>query len=190
MGQLKIGKYYGEDINKKSYLISENLEEGYKDITSIEMIVMSADFINKDFLFTRDFLLNYTSNLDLTIITDKEKHLLCQYNVLPYDDIVNFYDDVKANVLVNDVNSFSIKSLKTRKENVIDLFNDILSSNHLNSLSIDISIDDTPTLDLSSIVTTIDSVAYLSNENKITIKNILNGEAQKGQSDDIYKIKE
>ncbi len=58
MGQLKIGKYYGEDINKKSYLISENLEEGYKDITSIEMIVMSADFINKDFLFTRDFLLN------------------------------------------------------------------------------------------------------------------------------------
>ena len=91
---------------------------------------------------------------------------------------------------MNDVNSFSIKSLKTRKENVIDLFNDILSSNHLNSLSIDISIDDTPTLDLSSIVTTIDSVAYLSNENKITIKNILNGEAQKGQSDDIYKIKE
>ena len=53
MGQLKIGKYYGEDINKKSYLISENLEEGYKDITSIEMIVMSADFINKDFLFTK-----------------------------------------------------------------------------------------------------------------------------------------
>jgi len=190
MGQLKIGKYYGDDTSKKTYLFSENLEEGYKDITSIDMIVMSADFTNKDFLFTRDFLLDYTSNLDLTTITDKEKHLLCQYNVLPYDDMINFYDDVKATVLVNDVNTFSIKSLKTRKENVIDLFNDILPSNHLNSLSIDISIDNTPTLDLSSIVTTIDSATYLSNENKITIKNILNGEAQKGQSDDIYKIKE
>ena len=44
-------------LSKKTYLISETLENGYTDITSIEMIVKaSSDFTNKDFLFTKDFL--------------------------------------------------------------------------------------------------------------------------------------
>jgi len=187
MSGLKIGKYYGSDVTKKPYYISETLEDGYSDITSIEMIVNASNFTNKDFLFTRNFLLDYTSNLDLTTITDKEKHLLCQYNVLPYDDIVSFYDVSKAAVLVGDVDDTLINCLKTRKESVMDLFNSTLSSSQLSSLSTDISINNTSTFDLSSVITTIDNVGYLSNENKITIKNILDGETQKGYSDDIYK---
>jgi hypothetical protein len=187
MSGLKIGKYYGEDTNKKTYLISETLENGYTDITSIEMIVNASDFANKDFLFTKDFLTSYVSTIDINSISDKEKHLLCQYSVLPYDDIVSFYDASKASVLVDDVDGILINCLKTRKESVIDLFNSNFSSSQLSSLSTDLSINNTSTFDLSSVITTIDNAGYLSNENKITIKNILSGEAQKGYSDDIYK---
>ena len=189
MGHLKIGKYYGEDISKKTYFFGDVLEDGYKDITSIEMIVKASDFTNKDFLFTKDFLTSYVSTIDINSISDKEKHLLCQYSVLPYDVIASFYDESKATVLVNDVDDTLINCLKTRKESVMGLFNTTLSSSQLSSLSIDLSIDNTSTFDLSSVITTIDNAGYLSNENKITIKNILNGESQKGYSDDIYKIK-
>jgi len=187
MSGLKIGKYYGEDTNKKTYLISETLENGYTDITSIEMIVKASDFANKDFLFTKDFLTSYVSTIDINTISDREKHLLCQYSVLPYDDIVSFYDAGKASVLVNDVSDILINCLKTRKESVIDLFSSSFSPSQLGSLSTDLSINNTSTFDLSSVIATIDNAGYLSNENKITIKNILNGETQKGYSDDIYK---
>jgi hypothetical protein len=187
MSGLKIGKYYGEDTNKKTYLISETLENGYSDITSIEMIVKASDFANKDFLFTKDFLNSYVSTIDINTISDREKHLLCQYSVLPYDDIVSFYDASKTSVLVDDVDNTLINSLKTRKESVMDLFNTTFSSSQLSSLSTDLSINNTITFDLSSVITTIDNAGYLSNENKITIKNILSGETQKGYSDDIYK---
>jgi len=189
MGQLKIGKYYGEDINKKSYLISENLEEGYKDITSIDMIIISAEFINKDFLFTRDFLLDYTSNIDLTTITNKEKHLLCVYNVLPYDDIVNFYDDIKATVIVNDVNDKLISDLKKRKENILSTYKDTLSKDDFDHLYTSLSTDNIDSFDLETVLLKIDTLSYLNEEEKSTTKNILNGETQKGYSDDIYKIK-
>ena len=74
MSGLKIGKYYGEDTSKKTYLISEILENGYTDITSIEMIVKASDFANKDFLFTKDFLTSYVSTIDINSISNKEKH--------------------------------------------------------------------------------------------------------------------
>jgi hypothetical protein len=85
MSHLKIGKYYGEDMSKKTYLFGDILEDGYKDITSIEMIISSSDFSNKDFLFTRDFLIDYVNTLDIKNITIKEKHLLCEYTVLSYE---------------------------------------------------------------------------------------------------------
>jgi hypothetical protein len=188
MEHLKIGKYYGDDINKKTYLISEYLEEGYRDITSIEMIVMASDFTNKDFLFTRDFLISYTSGLDISNITTKEKHLLAQYTVLPYQDIVEFYDAEKADVLTNDVDNILIGDLKKRKENILSIYENTLSKDDFDDLYISLSTDNIESFDLDSVLLKIDSLSYLNEGDKSSTKNILRGETQKGYSDDIYKI--
>ena len=37
MSHLKIGKYYGEDISKKKYFLSDVLEDGYKDLSLIHI---------------------------------------------------------------------------------------------------------------------------------------------------------
>ena len=59
MSHLKIGKYYGEDMSKKTYLFGDVLEDGYKDITSIEMIISSSDFSNKDYAssYVKDYFI-------------------------------------------------------------------------------------------------------------------------------------
>lgn len=179
MGNLKIGKYYGEDKTKKTYLFSENLEEGYKDITSIEMIISSSDFCNKDWLFTKNFLIDYTNTLDLDKITKKEKHLLCQYGILSYDYMVDFYDKDKVDVLLNDLEEKSNLVLEERKEKVLKIYENLEQSekeNLENALN-------------KGEYTWGDDIYYLSDEEKITITNILSGDSQKGYSDDIYKIK-
>ena len=189
MGHLKIGKYYGEDISKKTYFFGGILEDGYKDITSIEMIVSSSDFSNKDFLFTRDFLIDYVDTLDIKNITIKEKHLLCEYGVLSYDDISNFYDSDKANVLINDIDIKLINTLNERKKSIISIYEDTLTKGEIDMLGLSLSINNFDTFDLDSVLLEIDKITYLSDDDKIIIKNILNGESQKGYSDDIYKIK-
>jgi hypothetical protein len=189
MSHLKIGKYYGEDISKKKYFLSDVLEDGYKDITSIEMIVSSSDFTNKDFLFTRDFLLDFIKGIDINKITIKEKHLLCEYGVLPYDVISEFYGSDKSIVLVNDIDINLINSLNERKKTIIVIYEDILTKDEIDSLSLSLSINNFNTFDLDNVLLEIGNITYLSDDDKIIIKNILNGESQKGYSDDIYKIK-
>lgn len=189
MSHLKIGKYYGEDMSKKTYLFGDVLEDGYKDITSIEMIISSSDFSNKDFLFTRDLLLDYVDTLDIKNITIKEKHLLCEYGVLSYDDISDFYGDDKANVLINDIDVKLNNTLNDRKIKIISLYEDSLTKDEIEMLSLSLSVNNFDTFDLDSVLLEIDKITYLSDDDKIIIKNILNGESQKGYSDDIYKIK-
>ena len=189
MSHLKLGKYYGEDISKKTYFFGDTLEDGYKDITSIEMIVSSSDFSNKDFLFTRDFLIDYFDTLDIKNITIKEKHLLCEYGVLSYDDISEFYGADKAIVLINDNDKKLIHSLNGRKKSIISLYEDTLTKGEIDMLGLSLSINNFDTFDLDSVLLEIDKITYLSDDDKIIIKNILNGESQKGYSDDIYKIK-
>jgi len=189
MGHLKLGKYYGEDKTKKTYFFGDILEDGYKDITSIEMIISSSDFTNKDFLFTRDFLIDYVDTLDIKNITLKEKHLLCEYGVLSYDEISEFYDSDKANVLINDIDNKLINTLNERKKSIISLYEDTLTKGEIDELSLSLSINNFDTFDLDSVLLEIDKITYLSDDDKIIIKNILNGESQKGYSDDIYKIK-
>ena len=189
MSHLKLGKYYGGDISKKTYFFGDVLEDGYKDITSIEMIISSSDFTNKDFLFTRDFLIDYVDTLDIKNITIKEKHLLCEYGVLSYDDISEFYGADKAIVLINDNDNKLIHSLNDRKKSIISLYEDTLTKGEIDELSLSLSINNFNTFDLDSVLLEIDKITYLSDDDKIIIKNILNGESQKGYSDDIYKIK-
>ena len=189
MSHLKIGKYYGEDMSKKTYSFGDVLEDGYKDITSIEMIISSSDFSNKDFLFTRDLLLDYVDTLDIKNITIKEKHLLCEYGVLSYDDISEFYGADKAIVLINDNDNKLIHSLNDRKKSIISLYEDTLTKGEIGELSLSLSINNFDTFDLDSVLLKIDKITYLSDDDKIIIKNILHGESQKGYSDDIYKIK-
>ena len=189
MGHLKIGKYYGEDISFKTYFFGNILGDGYKDITSIEIIISSSGFSNKDFLFIRDFLIDYSNTLDIENITTKEKHLLCEYGVLPYDVISDFYDSDKANVLINDVNIKLINTLNERKKTIISLYENSLTKDELEMLGLTMSINNFDVFDLDSVSLEIDKIIYLSDNDKIIIKNILNGESQKGYSDDIYKIK-
>ena len=189
MSHLKLGKYYGEDISKKTYFFGDILEGGYKDITSIEMIVSSSDFSNKDFLFTRDFLISYVDTLDIKNITIKEKHLLCEYGVLSYDDISEFYGADKAIVLINDNDNKLIHSLNDRKKTIISVYEDTLTNGEIDMLSLSLSINNFDSFDLDNVLLEIDKITYLSDDDKIIIKNILNGESQKGYSDDIYKIK-
>lgn len=189
MGHLKLGKYYGGDISKKTYFFGDILGDGYKDITSIEMIISSSDFTNKDFLFTRDFLIDYTNTLDIKNITLKEKHLLCEYGVLSYDDISEFYDSDKANVLINDIDNKLINTLNERKIKIISLYEDTLTKDEIEMLSLSLSVNNFDSFDLDNVLLEIDKITYLSDDDKIIIKNILNGESQKGYSDDIYKIK-
>tara|TARA_Y100000385_G_scaffold34668_1_gene32542 strand:+ start:661 stop:1224 length:564 start_codon:yes stop_codon:yes gene_type:complete len=187
MSHLKIGKYYGEDMSKKTYFFGDVLEDGYKDITSIEMIISSSDFSNKDFLFTRDFLIDYVNTLDIKNITIKEKHLLCEYAVLSYDDISEFYGADKAIVLINDNDNKLIHSLNVRKKSIISIYENTLTKGEIDMLGL--SINNLDTFDLDSVLLEIDKITYLNDNDKIIIKNILNGESQKGYSDDIYKIK-
>ena len=189
MSHLKIGKYYGEDISKKTYFFGNVLEDGYKDITSIEMIVSSSDFTNKDFFFTRDFLLDFINSIDINEITIKEKHLLCEYGVLPYDVISEFYGSDKTIVLINDIDVKLINSLNERKKSIISIYEDILTKNEIDTLSLSLSINNFNTFDLDNVLLEISNITYLSDDVKIMIKNILDGESQKGYSDDIYKIK-
>ena len=153
------------------------------------MIVSSSDFTNKDFLFTRDFLLDFIKGIDINKITIKEKHLLCEYGVLPYDVISEFYGADKAIVLINDIDVKLIKTLNERKIKIISLYEDTLTKDEIDMLSLSLLINNFNTFDLDSILLEIDKITYLSDDDKIIIKNILNGESQKGYSDDIYKIK-
>ena len=189
MSHLKIGKYYGEDVSKKTYFFGDILGDGYKDITSIEMIVSSSNFSNKDFLFTRDFLIDYVDTLDIKNITIKEKHLLCEYSVLSYDEISEFYGADKAIVLINDNDNKLIHSLNVRKKSIISIYEDTLTKGEIDVLGLSLSINNLDTFDLDSVLLGIDKITYLNDNDKIIIKNILNGESQKGYSDDIYKIK-
>ena len=189
MSHLKIGKYYGEDMSKKTYLFGDVLEDGYKDITSIEMIISSSDFSNKDFLFTRDLLLDYVNTLDIKNITIKEKHLLCEYGVLSYDDISDFYGADKAIVLINDNDNKLIHSLNVRKKSIISIYEDTLTKGEIDMLALSLSINNLDTFDLDSVLLEIDKIIYLNDNDKTIIKNILNGETQKGDSDDSSKIK-
>jgi len=189
MSHLKVGKYYGEDISKKTYFFGDVLGDGYRDITTIEMIITSSDFANKDFLFTRDFLIDYVNTLDIENITTKEKHLLCEYGVLSYDDISDFYDSDKANVLINDIDIKLINTLNERKKTIISLYENTLTKDEIEMLGLSLSINNLDAFDLDNVLLEIDKITYLSDDDKIIIKNILNGESQKGYSDDIYKIK-
>ena len=134
MSHLKLGKYYGGDKTKKTYFFGDILGDGYKDITSIEMIVSSSNFSNKDFLFTRDFLIDYVDTLDIKNITIKEKHLLCEYSVLSYDEISEFYGADKAIVLINDNDNKLIHSLNVRKKSIISIYEDTLTKGEIDVL--------------------------------------------------------
>ena len=151
------------------------------------MIISSSDFSNKDFLFTRDFLIDYVNTLDIKNITIKEKHLLCEYAVLSYDDISEFYGADKAIVLINDNDNKLIHSLNVRKKSIISIYENTLTKGEIDMLGL--SINNLDTFDLDSVLLEIDKITYLNDNDKIIIKNILNGESQKGYSDDIYKIK-
>jgi hypothetical protein len=82
-----------------------------------------------------------------------------------------------------------IHSLNVRKKSIISIYEDTLTKGEIDMLGLSLSINNLDTFDLDSVLLEIDKITYLNDNDKIIIKNILNGESQKGYSDDIYKIK-
>lgn len=59
MSDLRIGKYYGNDLDGKVYQIKEILDSDYADITSVSMWFLMSKETNNDYLLCRDLAINY-----------------------------------------------------------------------------------------------------------------------------------
>lgn len=62
MSYIKIGKYYGLDVNAPIYQFKEVLDQDYLDISNVDTWFGAEEFANKDYLFCRNGVINFILN--------------------------------------------------------------------------------------------------------------------------------
>tara|TARA_Y100000389_G_C17376918_1_gene472180 strand:+ start:575 stop:1135 length:561 start_codon:yes stop_codon:yes gene_type:complete len=186
MENLSLFKYYGDDLTKPKYILSEIILDGYKDITSVKNIINYSKKINLDFIFIIDFLMSFISRVGIINLNISDISLLCQYALVPYDNDVYLYTEDKYNASKLDVNNELLSSLIYRKEKSIDAITNELTTDTKNKLHLDLNIDNTTTFDLDDVLLKVSNINYLSEEQIKIITNIMNGEYNKAQINNIY----
>ena len=75
MSYLKIGKYYGENIDMPTYQVKEVLDVDYLDITNVTHWFSLQTELGKDYLFCRSNATEYINTVGFDNLTQKDKKL-------------------------------------------------------------------------------------------------------------------
>lgn len=179
MENLSLFKYYGDDLTKPKYVLSEITLDGYRDVTSVKNIINYSKGINLDFIFIRDFLMCFISKVGIITLDISDVTLLCQYGLVRYNNDVYPYTEDKYNTSILDVNNELLKSLISRKEKSIYAIANEMTTNDKNKLHLDLNMDNNTTFDLDDVLLKVSNITYLSEEQIKRITNIMNGEYNK-----------